>query len=502
MKKFDSIIGLSGMIFLIAALIWYSISKVWGLGQWILLALGIIGLIYFTYIWFSTGARQISSRSLKQGSNVLVQVLVMLAIVTMVAFITTRQHGRLDLTANNLYSLSDQTLKVLAGLEKDVKIIGFYKTAEKNSPKDLLDEYDYRSANISYELVDPDEKPDITKKYNVKAFGTVVVESGAKRESIEKLNEADLTNAILKVSRDQDKVIYFLSGHGERAISDDSPEGYQLAAEAIRKENYIVRDLNLVRRRGVPDSCNVLAIVYPRTSFFPGELDSVKKYLDDGGKVLLLADQEHQADIVAFMAQYNMKLGNDLVVDASGMGQLFGAGPGMPLVSKYDQEHPITKGFNVMTFFPYSSSITVDKQSGGFKVTSLLQTGPQSWAETDYASGQVSFDPEKEVRQPVTLAAVAEKDQPNGKSVLIAFGDSDFAKNGYFRNQGNADLFLNTVNYLAEEEDLISVRPKQVDDRRLTLTKADVSALFYLVVIAIPLLVIIVGVIIFFKRNR
>ncbi len=502
MKKFDSVTGLVGMILLIAALIWYSISKVWGLGHWILLVLGIIGIMYFIYIWFTSGSRKISGRSFKQGSNVLIQVLVMLAIVAMVAFVTTRQHGRIDLTENNLYSLSDQTVKVLAGLNKEVKIIGFFKSAEQNGPKDLLDEYDYRSSNISYELVDPDEKPDITKKYNVKAFGTIVVESGAKRESIEKLNEADLTNAILKVSRDQDKVIYFLGGHGERSISDASPEGYQLAAEAIRKENYIVRDLNLVRRRTVPDSCSVLAIVYPRISFFPGELDSVKKYLDNGGKVLLLADQEHQPDIVDFMAGYKMILGNDLVVDASGMGQLFGAGPGMPLVSKYDQQHPITKGFNIMTFFPYSSSITLDEKSGGYTVKSLLKTGPQSWAETDYASGQVSFDPDKEVRQPVTLAAVAEKEQGTGKSVLVAFGDSDFAKNGYFQNQGNANLFLNTVNYLAEEEDLISVRPKQVDDRRLTLTKADVSALFYLVVIAIPLLVIIAGVIIFFKRNR
>lgn len=502
MNKFDSITGLGGLVLLIATPIWYSITKVWGLWQWLLLAVGIIGLAYFTYIWFRSGSKRISGRSFKRGSNMLLQVLVMLAIIAMLAFVTTRQHGRMDLTKNNLYSLSDQTIKVLATLEKDIRIIGFYKSAEKSGPKDLLDEYDYRSANISYDLIDPDEKPEITKKYNVKAFGTLVIESGNKRESIEKLNEADLTNAILKVSRNQDKVIYFMTGHGERSVLDPSPEGYQLAATAIRNENYIVREFNLVRRGKIPDSCNVLAIVNPKSSFFPGELDSVKNYLSNGGKVLLLADQEHPQDITYFMADYNMILGNDLVVDASGMGQLFGAGPGMPLVSNYDQEHPITKGFSIMTFYPYSSSITLDEQIGDYKVTSLLKTGPESWAETDFASGEVSFDPAVEVKQPVTLAAVAEKEQGKGKSVLVAFGDSDFAKNGYFKNQGNADMFLNTVNYLAEEEDLISVRPKEIDDRRLTMTQADVSALFYLVVIAIPLLVIITGVIIFFKRNR
>ena len=263
-----------------------------------------------------------------------------------------------------------------------------------------------------------------------------------------------------------------------------------------------MRSFNLVRSRSIPDSCTVLAVIGPKTNFFPGELDTIKAWVDKGNKMLLMADPEHQPDIVDFLEKFHITLGNDMVIDASGMGQLFGAGPGMPLVSQYDQKHPITKGFNIMTFYPYTSSLTPMEDKGGYTMSELLKTSGDSWAETDYASGKVSFDETQDKRGPLTIGLAVEKKADSGKSELVVFGDSDFAKNGFFKNQGNANLFLNTVNYLAEEEDMISIRPKEIDDRRLTMTQADVSALFYLVVIAIPLIVIILGVIIFLRRNR
>jgi len=502
MKKIDNIAGGAGLLLVIAALIWYSISKIWSAWHWALLIIGAAGVIYFLIRYFAKSQRPFSGRAFKQGSNVFIQILIMLVIVALLAFITTRQHVRADLTENHLYSLSDKTEKVLKNLNKDVEIKAFFKSSDQGAVRDLLDEYNYRSSKLSYKLIDPDEEPQIAKQYGIHKYGTLVVESGAKREKIEKMTEANITNAIIKVTRDKDKVIYFLTGHGERSINDDSPEGYKDAAEAIRKENHIVRELNLVRRRSIPDSCTVLAIVRPQSNFFPGELDTIKAWLDKGGKLLLMVDPEHTPDIADFVAKFHVTLGNDMVIDASGMGQLFGAGPGMPLVTHYDQQHPITKDFNIMTFYPYACSLTPMSDKGGFKMTALLKTSADSWAETDFASGKVAFDPNSDTKGPITIGLILEKNIGKAKETLAIFGDSDFAMNGYFKNQGNKNLFLNTVNYLAEEEDLISIRPKQIDDRRLTLTQADVSALFYMVVIAIPLLVIILGLVIFIKRNR
>ena len=503
MKKTDHIIGAVGIVFAIASLIWYSIGKIWGTWHWVLMILGAAGVIYYLVIYFTKREKQASSRAFKQGTNVALQIVMVVAIVAMLGFVTTRQHFRTDLTKNHLYSLSDKTEKVLKNLDKDVEIKAFFKSTEQGAARDLLDEYDYRSAKLSYQLIDPDENPDITKRYGVHKYGTVAVESGAKRELVEKLTEENLTNAIIKVTRDQDKVIYFTTGHGERSIKDNSVEGLKQAVDQIEKENHIVREINLVRRRSIPDSCTVLAIVRPQANFLPGELDTIKAWLDKGGKLLLMVDPEHPTDIADFAAQYHVKIGNDMVIDVSGVGQLFGAGPGMPLITHYDSKNPITKDFSIMTFYPYACSVQPMEDKGAYIITPLLKTSPQSWAETDYTSGKVGFDPGKDTKGPVDIGVVVEKDVPgDGKTVLVIIGDSDFAKNAYFNNQGNKNLFLNVVNYLAEEEDLISIRPKQIEDRRLTLTQADVSTLFYLVVIAIPLIVVIIGVVIFIRRNR
>jgi ABC-type uncharacterized transport system involved in gliding motility auxiliary subunit len=502
MKKMDNIIGGAGLFLTIVALIWYSITRIWEIYHWIMIVLGVAGIAYFIYKYIINRKKELSTRSLKHGSNVLVQVIIFLAIVSMIAFITTRRHYRADLTKNNLYSLSDQTDKVVSGLDKEVQIKAFFKTADQKIATDLLDEYDYRSGNLSYELIDPDEEPGTRKRYGVTSYNSVVVEAGVKRELITEMNETNLTNAIIKVTREQDKVIYFLTGHGERKISDTTPQGFNDAVDAIKKENHLVREINLAIRGSIPDSCTVLIIASPQTDLFPTELDSIKDFIDDGGKVIAMLDPDRGGNLRSFLENYKVTVGNDMVIERSAISQLFGGGPAVPLVQSYDSNHAITKEFGVMTFYPYASSITPAEDKGGYNITELLKTSNSCWAETDYSTGRVGFDENEDTPGPVALGVLVEKDLAQGKLALAVFGDTDFATNAYFRQQGNGNLFLNTINYLAEEEDLISIRPKQVDDSRLTLTSAEVSTLFYLVVIAIPLLVIVLGVIVFFKRNK
>jgi len=252
----------------------------------------------------------------------------------------------------------------------------------------------------------------------------------------------------------------------------------------------------------IPDSCTVLAIVSPKSNLFPGELESIQIFLEAGGKALILLDPERPDDIAEFLTKFGVEVGRDMVVDVSGMGQLFGAGPGMPLVSNYDKSIAITKEFSVMTFYPYTASVMPMDDKNGYTVKDLLKTSPNSYAEKDFSTREVSFNSGRDIQGPITIAALIEKTSGDKKTTLAVFGDSDFAKNGYWQNQGNSNLFLNTVNYLAEEEDLISIRPKDIDDRRVTLTQAEVKTIFYLVVIAIPLLVIIGGVVFYIKRGK
>jgi ABC-type uncharacterized transport system involved in gliding motility auxiliary subunit len=505
MKRNDKIIGIIGAVLFLFSLVLYSIENIWGAFNWITLLLGLAGIGYFIFINYKNREKGISKRNIQYGSNVLVQIVIVIGIMGFLAFITTRQNFRSDWTVNKLYSLSDQTNKIMEGLDKEVRITAFYKAGEQPRARDLLDEYAYRSENFKYEFVDPDEKPQIARQYQVTKYNTVIVESGLKRETIETLTETNLTNAIMKVTREQDKMICFLTGHGERSITDENKTGYSLAVASIKKENHLVNEMNLVEKmganEGVPDSCTVLVILSPKANFFPGELDSISAFLDRGGKLLLLLDPEHRSDIVGFSAQYGVVIGNDMVVDASGVGQLFGAGPGMPLVTSYDQNIPITKDFSIMTIYPLTSSVTLMEDRKGYDIKEILKTSNNSWGEVDFP-GEVGFDEDKDLPGPVSIAVLVEKKIGDKKTSLAIFGDSDFASNGYFQNEGNANIFLNTINYLAEEEDLISIRPKDFDDRRVTLTQAEVSTLFYLVVIAIPLLVVITGVVFYIRRGK
>jgi ABC-type uncharacterized transport system involved in gliding motility auxiliary subunit len=506
MKLVDKITGGVSILLVLFALIYYTIQNIWSTLNWITLVLGVIGIAYYLFTYYRIREKDISKRSLQYGSNVIVQIIVVLAIISLLSFISTRQHLRSDWTKNKLFSLADQTEKMLSGLDKEVTAMAFYRASEQRNARDLLDEYGFRSDNFVYEFVDPDEQPQIARRYNITQYNTVVLEAGIKRETISELSELNLTNALVKVTRDQDKVIYFLTGHGERSIAEEGPEGYKRATEAIRNENHLVKELNLVRRisqgKGIPDSCTVLVMASPKTNFFPTELDSIRTYVDRGGKLFVLLDPDWPAEMGSFLENYKVTMGQDMVVDASGMGRLFGAGPGMPLVTNYDQSIRITKEFNVMTFYPYASSVTPMSEKDGYTVKELLKTSPNSWAEKDYKQRQVELNEGRDLAGPITIACLIEKTIGDNNLSLAVFGDSDFAKNGFFQNQGNADLFLNTINYLAEEEDMISIRPKEVDDRRVSLTQADVKTIFYLVVIAIPLLVIIAGVVFYIKRGK
>jgi ABC-type uncharacterized transport system involved in gliding motility auxiliary subunit len=230
------------------------------------------------------------------------------------------------------------------------------------------------------------------------------------------------------------------------------------------------------------------------------ETDSIRSYLENGGKALFLLDPEPSFGFTDLMAEFGLSIGNDVVLDVSGVGQLFGMGPSVPLVNNYES-HPITENFRVMTFFPHARSITVvDGDDLPENVTSqaLFTTSANSWGETNIQNRQASYDEGVDLQGPVTLGAVASKDRMR----LVVIGDSDFANNAYLDGQGNRDLFLNTISWLAEEEDLISIRPKQPEDRRINMTAKQARWVMYLTVILMPLAALAAGIAIYIRRER
>ncbi|MCK4893703.1 MAG: GldG family protein [Calditrichia bacterium] len=502
MKRYINIAMIIGIILFLYSFVNFSLNQLWDWVSTVSLILGIIIGSIAIYYRFQFRQKELNIRFVKYGANTVLSALIVLGIMVLLAFITNRHHVRKDLTSQGLYSLAEQTKSVLNDLNKEVQIYAFYKKSDEIMARDLLEEYAYRSKFTQYEFVDPNEQPQLARRYNVTQYNTVVVESGIKRETINEFGESNLTNAIIKVTRELDKVIYFTTGHGERNIEGETPQDYKQAVDGITSENYMVKSINLAEERKIPRDCSVLVSAGPKADFFPFELDSIKSYIEGGGKYFVMLDPQININLMDFLTTYKFQFQDDLVVDASGVGQLFGMGPEIPLVSNYE-DHEIFKDFSVMTFYPQARSIGESTEGEeGFTTTILFKSSPSSWGEIDYKNRQVAFDADRDLKGPVPLAVVSTKSMSgNKKAQILVMGDSDFAASGYIQNSGNKDLFLNIVNWLAEEEDMITIRPKEIDDRRVNLTAKDSKIILYVSVFALPLLVVIAGVFVYFKRR-
>jgi ABC-type uncharacterized transport system involved in gliding motility auxiliary subunit len=203
------------------------------------------------------------------------------------------------------------------------------------------------------------------------------------------------------------------------------------------------------------------------------------------------------------MTKWSVDVGNNIVLDISGMGRLLGMGPAAPLVNSYGQ-HAITERMRLMTFFPLARSVSpATPPVEGITVDKLLNTNDRSWGETDTKSGEAQFNEGKDLKGPVTIAVAVSKDAgDNKKSRMVVYGDSDFATNASYAQAGNGNLFTNTVNWLARDENFISIKPKSQDDRRLEMTEAQGRLVSYVVLILLPVGVLITGISVWMKRRK
>jgi ABC-type uncharacterized transport system involved in gliding motility auxiliary subunit len=489
-------------------------------------------VLYLASQWREIGG-SFSGRSARYGALSAVSVVIVLAILIGVNYIATRQNKRWDLTASGQFTLSDQTRRVLSGLKSPIQLQVFDRNEGFERFRDRLDAYTYVSPQVKVDYIDIDQNPAQARQEQVQTLGTVVVKYAGRTERITSDAEQDVTNAIIKVVEGKQKKVYFVLGHGEKdPTSSDERTGYNTIDTALGRDNFQVDKLILAQQGSVPEDASVLIIAGPTSDYLQPEVDMLRKYLDSGGKVLFMLDppegpNQPTPNLAALVKDWGIDIGNNVVVDVSGVGQLLGAGPSMPVAANYPA-HPITERFSTLTAFPLARSVTVGNGANGRAAQSFVETGAQSWAETDLkalgSGAKVALDEQAgDKRGPISIAAAVSadapqqpaatpepagqkpdtgaQDKPKVQSRVAVIGDSDFASNGFLGVAGNRDLFLNTVNWLAQQENMISIRPREAEDRRVTLTAERQRLTFYVSVLGIPLLVIAAGVATWWKRR-
>ena len=489
----------------------------------LLIAAAVLFVVTAALSW-REGASILGRRGTRYGASAALLIVIALGVAVLANAVSLRYNARWDLTENKRHSLSPQTVKLLKGLKAPIEVIGFFRsdTPGKRTAEDLLKQYAQASdGKFTYRVEDPDRSPGLARRYGVETYGTLVMQSGEKSEKVLDAEEERLTNALVKVTRPGNPIVYFVKGHGERDISSSERTGMSQAKEQLEKANYTVKELELARTGKVPPDAAVVIVPGPRTDLLPPELTAIDDYLAQGGHVLLMADPLQADGLAKYVAKYGVTLGQDLVVEPSPIGRLLGVGPEVPLVMQYEQ-HPITKDMaKVMTGFPLTRSVSPAKTPPqGMTVTPLAKTSPDSWGETNLDGlrrGQPASRDDKDTPGPVPVllavtieptpapkvAGQAEADdsrKPKGR--LVVLGTSTFASNQALGFQGNRDLFLNIVAWLAGQEDEIAVRPKDPRQNPIFATEAQKNAILWLSIVVLPGAVMVCGIALVVRRRR
>jgi len=453
----------------------------------------------------------LKARQTKYAAYATVYIAVTLAAVVVTNVLADRYNRSYDATSNKRYTLSEQTAKIVKGLKQDATITYFDQSTRFQQAKDMLDRYADLSRRVHVEYVDVDKNPQVVRAAGVKNYGTTLVQIGVKKEEAKGITEEGITGAFIRDLKNNTRTICFVTGSGEHQIDNPERSGYSSFKELLSKDNYDSKSVSLLQKAEVPSDCTVLVVGGPTGEYQQPEVDAIKKYVEDGARALFLLDpplkmgrsEISDNDALAGLLQsWGVTVDKDLILDLNPIGQLVGVGPEVALVSSYDA-HPIVNEMKgTATGFPISRSLEI-KNSGKATVEKLFSTSGSSLATGNLSSPKVDPSDPKNKKGPLTLAAAGTYDtgKQNSQGRFVVVGSSAWAANSFIRFNGNRDLALNTINWLSSDEDLISIRPREQEDRRITMTRAQFNWVRIVSQFLLPLAVILTGVSVWWRRR-
>jgi ABC-type uncharacterized transport system involved in gliding motility auxiliary subunit len=452
---------------------------------------------------------------------------VMAAVLCALLLVLAERHNhRFDLTPTQSFVLADESRRVAAGVQEPAHITAFYNAQEHGQRlqmEDLLQLFADASRYITFRLVDLDRSPALAKKYGISSFNTGVLEIGGKIRQLKSIDEEQITDALLRLTRHQVRQLCFVTGHHEHSPHDSSDRsGYSEVAKSLEKENFDIRTFDTVPPTGVPANCAAVILAGPSQDFLPGEADQLSRYLDGGGRILLMVDPDAPPSAVEFLARYNVRAGNDIVVDER--NRFYGADSFMPRVPIFDRT-TFGKNLDTAAVFSLARTVTpIDTEIRGLRVLLLALSSPESWARVDggvVPDGAVQFRRKLDKPGPLPVAVMvtdgrdvqsdagAPADSPVPSSAnmgrMIVFGDSDFASNLYLNLLGNKDLFMSSVAVLVEDQALVAVRRKGLPRSSLSpvsLTARQGRLIFWMAVVVQPAGFAVAGLLITWRRRR
>ncbi|HEY0635178.1 MAG TPA: GldG family protein [Gammaproteobacteria bacterium] len=445
-------------------------------------------------------------------------VVLFLAVVGLIAWLSTRYHYQSDWTAAGRHTLSEASRTLLATLEGPVQVTSFTREADANGlrqrSKELVQRYQEHKADITLSFVDPDLAPEQVRALGVSLDGEMVVEYKGRRENLKSVGEQALTNALQRLARSTERHILFLEGHGERSAEGIANHDLSEWTRQLKEKGFNFAGLNLSVMPGVPDNISALVIASPQTDLLPGEVKIIEEYVARGGNLLWLAEPGSLHGLEPLAKSLGIKLAPGTIVDPT--GQMLGINhPALVVVAEYPH-HPVAEELASLTLFPFARPLAIEPGQG-WEGQELLRTLERSWAELGALEGSVGFDEGKEQAGPLAIAAVLTRERPGSSEAAAAsaaettprpeqriavFGDGDFLSNSYLGNGANLELGNRLLNWLSHDDSFIAIAPRTAPDTQLEMSSTTTLLIGGGFLVLIPLLLLGAGVVIWLKRRK
>jgi gliding motility-associatede transport system auxiliary component len=458
--------------------------------------------------------------ALKNYGSLLLNSLGLLAFLSIVMLLSYRHTFRIDLTPGQIYTLSPHSLKILDGVQRPVKVLGFVRNEDPRNDllTDMFWRISLRQPKITTRVIDLNRNPALAASYHADAYGSVVVECGARRKSFSNVQEEYLMAAILQVTRDYEKTVYFLTGHGEHDITDaDRNKGYSTFSNLLLQEFYHVKTLSLFGAQEIPGDAAAIVVLGPRRDLPPEEALKLDQYVQGGGSILVLLDPGASPSMAAFLARFRVDVPAQIIGESG--YQLAAGEPVTARIAWKSEQSSVTSTLESDPLFSLYGPIDVQPgDDDRIDVLPLLGSSAESWAISLRGRDlpdNLNFDAKRGDRSgPFTVgvslavriadAKPVEADESVRKAGrIIVYGDSDFASNQFIDMVGNRDLLVNSVNWLALEDTLIGVRSerKVAGMQQFFLSSRQNYTVFMLGVIILPVTFLVLGTAVFLRRR-
>ncbi|MBL6988367.1 MAG: Gldg family protein [Bacteriovoracaceae bacterium] len=455
----------------------------------------------------------IYSSRFKYFSQSLLSAFLIFCILGLINYLFYKHPVMLDISQNQLNSLAKQSIKAVSSLKGPTTCTVFARKNELPSIVALLDLFRYHKNDFKIELVDIELRPDLVKKHQITRSGSVIIEHNGKKQMFFAQDELSVTNALIRVSRVSDPVIYYSIGHSELQLHNTNKDGLSDLLKMIKNAFFKISEVNLIMLDEISSEVDILIIWGPKTSFLDVEIKKIKAYLKDGGSLLVAMDLSLDGDklsnLRAEIKKWGLDIPNNLVVDQ--LSHVSGSNGSVPLIQKIESKHPILREIKGPIFFPLVSSVkglNEKVKDLGIAETMIKTTiYPASWAENtpeEIMGGKITFNSELDFQGPISLMGTFEeykqKDVKKRRTKIVAFGNSSFVINGYSKFGNNSTLFLNSLAWLVDEDTLISLNLPSIKNEPVFISAPALGIIFYFSVIFSP--IILFGLAFYLYRRK